>query len=170
MRFRHFAPLAALALGGCIKQVDDPSNLPLRGKWQQESKLVTLVANDVWLDRKDAPFPLPEDKTEVKGCFEPKLKTADQINEDLLQGTAKNCKFGEIVKQGHDATADGVCEEKKTGPYTVSGKMDFTESEAPDKIDATVSATMFVRTPAGASQRVRFAAQVKWTRLGDCGS
>jgi hypothetical protein len=116
-------PIAALALAlvllaSCGPMVDDPKNVPLRGRWQQETKIVSLVANDVWIDRDKAPFPLPKDKFETKNCFEPRLKTADEINDDLLQGTAKNCKFGEIVRKGQEITSEGVCAATEMGPVT----------------------------------------------------
>jgi hypothetical protein len=171
MAVRHRVLLLfPLALAGCGPLVDDPGNAPLRGRWQRESKLLALIANDVWVDRKDVPFKLPEDETVVKECFEPKLKTSDEINDDMLKGNRKMCSFGEIARKGGTFTSSGTCGPQEKSGGTISGTIELTGREAADRAEGKVSATLLLKTRDGASQRVRFGVETKWKRLGDCGS
>jgi hypothetical protein len=162
--------LLPLALAGCGPLVDDPGNLPMRGRWQRESKLLALIANDVWIDRKDVPFKLPEDETVVKECFEPKLKTSDEINGDMLKGNSNMCSFGAIDRKDGKFTSTGTCGPQTKGGGTISGTIELTGREAPDRAEGKVSATLLFKTRDGASQRVRFGVETRWKRLGDCGS
>lgn len=162
--------LAALALSGCGPLVDDPDNAPLRGRWQRESKVLALVANDVWIDRDKIPFKLPADETVVKECFEPKLKTSDQINDDLMSGNKGMCSFGEIERKGGTFTSTGKCGPQNKMGYEVAGTIELTGHEAADRADAKVSATVLVKAKTGVSERVRFGVETRWKRLGDCGS
>jgi hypothetical protein len=162
--------LAALALSGCGPLVDDPDNAPLRGRWQRDSKVLALVANDVWIDRKDLPFKLPPDETVVKECFEPKLKSADQINDELLRENKNMCRFDDIERKGAVFTSTGKCAPQDKMGYEVSGTVELTGRESADRAEGKVSATIFVKSRNGTSDRVRFGVETKWKRLGDCGS
>jgi hypothetical protein len=162
---------ALLTLGGCGPMVDDPGNVPLRGRWQRETKLTALVINDVWVDRKDTPFDLPKDETIVKSCIEPVIRSASAANDELLHSRAtRNCKFEAMARKGTTLTSDATCASANEYGGTIGGNMDMEAHEAPDKVDARLSAALFYRTPDGASQRIRMGMLAKWTRLGDCGS
>jgi hypothetical protein len=162
--------LAALALTGCGPAIDNPANVPLLGHWQQTTKLTALVINDVWTDRKDAPFPLPEDKTIDRGCTEPMLKSNEQVNDDLFDGNLKACKFAPVTRDGLLTHSDAVCEASEIPGGTVSGKMEYNGEEAKDLFLVKLSATMFFKERSGASVPLRFGVESRWTRLGDCGS
>lgn len=170
MRIRHLTIAAATLLGSCGPMVDNPSNVPLRGKWEQTTRMLNLVANDVWVDRKNVVFKLPEDETTIKACFEPTLKTAEEINRDVLKGEGKKCQFGPIERDGDEFSSKGTCAPEERFGGTVRGTLELTGSEAPDAIGAKINGAILHTTPAGASERVRFAVETKWKRLGDCGS
>lgn len=170
MRIRHLTIAVPLLLAGCGPMVDNPSNVPLRGKWEQTTRMLNLVANDVWVDRKDVPFKLPEDQTEVKECFEPTLKSADEINRDVLKGEGKKCRFAEIEHNGSEFSSTGTCAPEERMGGTIRGTLELTGREAPDKIGAKINGSILHTTQAGASERVRFAVETQWKRLGDCGS
>lgn len=170
MRIRHVTIAAALMLAGCGPMVDNAANVPLRGKWEQTTRMLNLVANDVWIDRENVPFDLPKDQTEVKPCFEPTLKTADEINRDVLKGGGKACKFAEIERDGDEFSSTGTCMPEQRMGGTIKGTLEMTGREAPDKIGAKINGSLIHTTASGASERVRFAVETSWKRLGDCGS
>lgn len=161
------ACLASALLGGCGPRTDDPANIPLRGHWQQETKLVALVVNDVWVDRSEVPIPLPKDQVIDKRCFEPKLRTADEFN-DSFGNKLKNCSFGDLKREGGNITSEGTCSSKEGFDGITSGKMELEVHEKADKIDSRLGFQLFVKGRSGASERVRFGVTSNWKRLGDC--
>ena len=163
------ALLAATSLTGCGPQTDIPGNAPRLGRWERESKLVALIANDVWIDRDKAPFNLPPDSREEKPCFEPMLKTQNEINRDLLANSDSICRLDTLDTQGGLITATGKCGPVDKGGDTITGTIEFTGQERDDRAEATVSVQMLVRGRSGATERVRAAYQTTWRRLGDCG-
>src|SRR4051794_19497476 len=90
--------LLTLLLGGCGPQIDDPSNVPRLGQWHRESRLVALVINDVWVDRKDSPFKIPPDLDETKGCGEPTFNRREEVAEDLLSKTNDLCRLDSMER------------------------------------------------------------------------
>lgn len=154
-------------LGGCAPRTDDPANIPLRGHWQQETRLVALVVNDVWVDRKEVPVDLPKDQVTDKKCFEPKLRTVDEFN-DSFGNKLKNCSFGDLKREGGDVAGEGTCSANAGIGGTTSGKMELEVHEKADKIDSRLGFTLFVKGRSGASERVRFGVTSNWKRLGDC--
>jgi len=158
----------ALALGGCGPMVDDPSNPPLRGRWQRELKVTSLVQDDIWIDRKDAPFKLPDDETTVQNCIEPKIRTVDELNNGLLNDNNQNCRLDTLDVSGNEITGTGKCAPVERSGITLSGTMEINGHQAADQANADVSLTLVARTPMGASRRIRAGFEAKWTRLGDC--
>lgn len=168
---KHFAPVSVMAaalLTGCGPVVDNAGNAPRLGQWQRESKLLTLVANDVWMDRKDAPFPLPPDSKEVKNCFEPTLKTQREINRDMLANAEKMCQLETFDDKGGNLTATGSCGPTEKSGMTVAGTIEVTGREREESAEAKVAVQLNVTDKSGASERVRVAYETKWTRIGDC--
>ncbi|MDF7776632.1 DUF3617 family protein [Sphingomonas sp. AOB5] len=167
----RYASLASLLLlAACGPSIDNPSNLPKLGKWERESKLVALVANDVWIDRKDAPFQLPPDQTEVKDCFEPTLKSQREINRDMLANTDQMCRLEGLEQKGGLITSTGTCGPTEKSGMTITGTIEFNGVERENYADATVSVLMHVKGREGSSERVRAAYSTKWRRIGDCRS
>lgn len=167
-RLRQMSVIAAVLLTGCGPAVDNAGNAPRLGQWQRESKLLTLVANDVWIDRKDAPFSLPPDSKEVKNCFEPTLKTKGEINRDMLANAEKMCSLETFDEKDGNLTATGSCGPTEKSGMTVAGTIEVTGREREESADAKVAVQLNVRDKSGASERVRVAYETKWTRIGDC--
>jgi hypothetical protein len=168
MLFRP-ALLAALLLSGCGPFVDDPSNPPLRGRWQRETKLTAFVVNDVWVDRDKMPLALPEDDSEIKSCMEPALKSSEDINREMAKNTKIQCSFGEIKRDGNTLASTGTCAPSEKFGGTVSGTLEFNGYLKSDDADGKISATIFYKYPSGKTERVRFGVETRWKRLGDCG-
>lgn len=169
MRMHVQALLAAtVLLGGCGPMTDNPSNAPRLGQWQHESKLLALVANDVWIDRKDAPFSLPPDSSEVKDCFEPTLKSGKEINSDLLANSQQMCRLETFEEDKGKLVSTGTCGPTTKAGMKVSGTIEFDGREREESAEAKVGVNMIVTDPSGTSERVRIAYQNKWTRIGDC--
>jgi hypothetical protein len=162
------AALGALLLSGCGPFVDDPANPPLRGRWQRESKVTALVVNDIWVDRKKAPFRVPEDETEVRNCAEPAIRSNADINRELVNKAELQCHFGELERDGGSLSATGTCDPKSISGGTVSGTMEFAGHLGNESADGRISATLFFRRASGDTERVRFGVETKWKRLGDC--
>lgn len=167
-RFAHMSVMAAVLLTGCGPMVDNAANAPRLGQWQRESKLLTLVANDVWLDRKDAPFPLPPDSREVRNCFEPTLKTRREINRDMLANAEKLCQLESFEEKDGNLAAAGTCGPTGKSGMTVAGTIEVTGREREESAEARVAVQLNVTDKSGASERIRLAYETKWTRLGDC--
>lgn len=169
MRLHVPAILAVtMLLGSCGPAVDNPSNAPRLGQWQRESKLLALVANDVWIDRADAPFSLPPDSKEIKDCFEPTLKSGKEISSDLLANSQKMCRLETFDEKEGKLISTGTCGPSNKDGMTITGTIDFEGREREESADAKVGVSMIVKDPSGTSERVRIAYQTKWTRLGDC--
>jgi hypothetical protein len=170
MRFRGAILAGVLVLGGCGPSIDIPGNVPKLGRWERSVKVTALIANDVWIDRKDAPFKLPPDKTEIEQCMEPVLRTAEDLNREMMKGSdATKCSYGEIVRDGRNFSSKGTCAPQEMEGSIVSGTVELAGKEGEDKLSAKVSASMLVKDKTGASERLRFGLEAKWTRLGDCG-
>ena len=162
------AVLGALLLSGCGPFVDDPNNPPLRGQWQRDSKVTALVVNDVWVDRKNAPFRIPDDETEVRNCAEPAIRSNDDINRELVNNANLQCHFDALARDGSTLSANGSCDPKQINGGTVSGTMEFAGHLANESADGHISATLFFRRTSGDTERIRFGVETKWKRLGDC--
>ncbi|MCW3846164.1 DUF3617 family protein [Sphingomonas sp. LB-2] len=160
--------LTAGLLAGCGPMTDNPANAPRLGQWQKESKLLTLIANDVWVDRQDAPFSLPPDSTEIKDCIEPTLKSGREINRDMLANSEKLCHLETFDEKGGNLTSTGTCGPSDKMGMEISGTVEFEGHEREESADAKVAVNMNVKDKSGATERVRVAYQTKWTRLGDC--
>lgn len=161
---------AALLAGGCSPLVDNAANIPQRGKWQRETRLLALVANDVWVDRKRAPFEIPPDTSEIKPCIEPALKSRDEINRDMLGRTQDLCRFDTLDQSAGKVTGTGTCSRTANDGEALSGTIEFDGTEKPDRIDGKVHVELAVRDRRGRSERMRIGMETLWTRLGDCGS
>lgn len=158
----------ALLLSACGPLVDDPSNPPLRGRWQREMRVTSLVQDDIWIDRKDAPFKLPDDETKVLGCIEPKLRTAAEVN-SLIENGDQYCTLDTLEASGATIAGSGKCAPVERSGITLSGTMEVAGRQAADRVSADVSLSLVGRTPMGLSRRFRAGVEAKWTRLGDCG-
>lgn len=169
MRFRHGVMLAALVLGGCGPMVDDPGNAPRLGRWERTTRVIALIANDVWIDRADVPFTLPDDETVIKNCIEPELKTGDQINRELMKSNKGMCQMGPIARHGRGFSSSGTCGPQEKGGSTISGTIEVTGRETEERAEAKLSAALVLKSRSGASERIRFGVETKWKRLGDCG-
>ncbi|MET0307994.1 MAG: hypothetical protein ABW023_04745 [Sphingomonas sp.] len=156
----------ALLAGGCG---DDPANIPRQGKWQRETRLIALVANDVWVDRKYAPFAIPEDGTEVEACAEPRLRSRDEVNRELLGRVGKVCTIDALDHRDGKITGSGTCGPTETDGRTVTGTIEVDGVEKPDRLGGKISIAVQVREVSGRSDRVRMGLETVWTRLGDCG-
>lgn len=160
--------LAAIPLSGCGPSTDNAANIPRLGQWQRESKLLTLVANDVWIDRKDAPFSLPPDSSEVKNCFEPTLKSGKEVNRDLLANSEKLCRLETFEEKEGKLVSTGTCGPSEKAGMTITGTIEFAGKEREESAEAKVGVSMNVKDETGASERVRIAYVAKWARIGDC--
>jgi hypothetical protein len=162
-------PIAALILlAGCGARADSPENIPKIGKWQKDVKLVALIANDVWIDRKDAPLDLPPDRNEVIPCIEPALQTKNKINNNFLANTEKLCTVDSLESSDGAIVGKGTCGPASRFGGTMSGTMEFDGREREDRIDATLSLNVNLKQSSGATERIRVGVEMKWKRLGDC--
>lgn len=168
MRGYQAAMIAASMLGGCGFAADDPANIPQRGRWQREFKLVTLVANDIWLERKDAPFKLPEDRTESLGCTEPRLRSVKELNALMPRRDGPACTFESMDRKDGRFSAAGKCAPTEHAGLEIFGAVGLEGREKPDHIKSTAGMSLIVRGREGSSERVRLAYETVWTRLGDC--
>jgi hypothetical protein len=159
---------AALLLGGCGALVDDPSNLPRRGKWHHDFRLVALVVNDVWVDRKDAPFAIPADIDKTRACVEPSITKRDEIAEELLSKTDRLCHLDSLDRDGTAVLTKGVCGPEEKSGATLSGTAEMNGRDGEDSLEGRTSVQMNVRMPDGHSERVRAGFEAHWQRLGNC--
>jgi hypothetical protein len=157
-----------MALGGCGRTVDDPANTPLLGHWQREMRIVSVVVNDVWVDRDKVPFALPPDKVEDLGCVEPQVKTREAMNQALAEHQELSCSLDEFGLHDHELTGTGKCAPVPRDAVTLSGTLEITGREKPDSVNATAGVNLFVHFPDGRTERARVADAVRWTRLGGC--
>lgn len=160
---------AAMLVGGCSTLVDDPANVPRRGRWHSEITLVALVADDRWIDRAQVPFILPKDGIKTHGCLEPRLNSEKDVARALLRDAELPCTLDTFEHVPGRFRLEGVCGPRLSGISELSGKIEIKGTERPDAIDARVTINMFVRRPSGTGSRVRVAADVEWRRSQDCG-
>lgn len=169
MIVRYYGVAAALLLSsGCGPRIDDPSNLPRLGQWHREARLVALVINDVWVDRKDSPFKIPDDIDETKDCAEPTVTRKEDIGAELSKQTDNLCRIDSLDRSGTIVTTRGSCGPEQKGGMTLSGTAEFEGHEAEDRLDGHSTVQMLVRMPDGHSERVRAGYEAHWKRLGDC--
>ena len=160
--------LLALLLSGCGPGIDDPSNLPRMGQWHRETRLVALVINDVWVDRKDSPFKIPADIDETRNCGEPTITGRREIAEELLEQTDKLCRIDSVERSGTTVTTKGSCGPEVKNGATLTGTAEAESHEAEDSLNGHATVLMNVRMPDGHSERVRAGFETHWKRLGDC--
>lgn len=159
---------AALGTGGCGPAVDNPANPPRLGRWEHQSRLVALVANDVWIDRKDAPFTMPPDSKSVEACSEPTLKTRSALNRSLMANTESMCSLGALQQRGGLITASGTCGPTDKEGGTLTGTIEFNGQERETLAEAKVSVVILYKLPSGSTERLRAAYENVWRRVGDC--
>lgn len=164
---------ATLALGGCVR-VDDPANIPRLGHWQSTWRLVGFNIDGRSIDRETAPFRMPPDKTEDKGCVEPKLTDQREISAALSGLAESSCSLASFDRDGASITGQGRCTFPNHAGVTVGAAIGGTFSialdEAPDHAGGVQQIEVYAHMPDGQTFQVHAAYKLEWTRLGDCGS
>jgi hypothetical protein len=159
---------AVLLLSGCGPRIDDPSNVPKLGQWHRESRLVALVINDLWVDRKDSPFKIPDDIDETKDCVEPTITRREEIDEEIRKQTDGLCRIDSLDRNGATVSTKGSCGPEDKNGMTLSGTAEYEGHESETGLNGHSTVMMNVRMPDGHSERVRAGFEAHWTRLGDC--
>jgi Protein of unknown function (DUF3617) len=161
--------VATLALGGC-NRVDDPANIPRLGHWQSTWRLVGFNIDGRSIDREAAPFPMPPDKTEDKGCVEPKLRDQREINAALSGLANSSCSLASFDRDGASITGQGRCTFPSHAGVSVGGTFSIALDEAPEHAGGLQQIEVYAHLPDGQTVQVHGAYKLEWTRLGDCGT
>ena len=155
-------------LGGCTVS-DDPDNVPRRGHWQNSVRLVALTIDDRSVTREEVPFPVAPDKTEDKGCSEPRLKTIDEANTTIAALAQVNCRLESLDHDQGAITGRGRCAPQAKEGITVGATFTLKGEEAPDLIHVLQELDAYARVPDGQTVRVHTAYAIDWKRLSACG-
>lgn len=165
---RQALSIAVLLLSGC-NRVDDPANIPQRGHWETRLKLVALTIDDRSIDRSEAPFAIPVDRTEDRGCFEPRVRTIDEANALFAQMSENQCHFESLDHAGTSIFGRGRCAPRARNGVTTGGTFTLTGEEAAGRVKGIQAVDAFAHLPEGQTVRAHVAYSVTAERLGDCG-
>jgi Protein of unknown function (DUF3617) len=169
---RVILPLSALFLSlvACGPAADIPENIPVMGKWRDETRLMSIQYNGAAMDRAKLPG-LPEDKA-AEVCMEPKMRNEEEMRELLGQNPMlSSCAIGGVTRNGPRTSFSGSC---ASIPIAQSAGMEGSASikanafEAPNKATLNFTIEAVVRQQDGNGAMIRMDAQRTLTRLGDC--
>lgn len=161
--------LATLALPGCAR-VDDPANIPRLGHWQSTLRLVGLSIDSRSIDRETAPFQIPPDKTVDKGCIEPRLKSAREINDTLASSSKASCSLESLDRGSASITGQGRCSFPDSAGAKLAGTFSIALDEAPERAGGLQQVEVYAHLPDGQTVQAHAAYKLELTRLGDCGA
>jgi hypothetical protein len=161
-----------LALSGCGVLPDDPSNIPLKGKWSDESRVMSVAVNGAAMRIEDfesfagEPIKLPP-KGEF--CGEPKFADRTEMQKLLRDGHASDCDVVSMDVNGAKITAKAQCtlvnmpevEGNATVTHDVRQKSDRVE------FDVVVNSVGRLRAT-GTGETVKLEIRRTMTRIGDC--
>jgi hypothetical protein len=165
-------PLSALFLPlvACGPAADVPENIPVMGKWRDETRLMSIQFNGAAMDRAKMPG-LPEDKvSEV--CMEPKMRNETEMRELLGQNPMlSSCELKMGAKNGPHSSFSGICGNIpaiQAAGLAGSASVKANGYEAANKATLNFTIEAVVRQQDGNGALIRMDAQRTLTRLGDC--
>jgi hypothetical protein len=159
-----------LPLAACGPGADIPDNIPMMGKWRDETRLMSIQYNGAAMDRTKMPG-IPEDKV-VEICMEPKMRNEEEMRDLVGQNPMlSSCEIKGITHNGPHSSFSGSC---SNIPLAQSAGMESSATikangyEAPNKATLNFTIEAVVRQQDGNGALIRMDAQRTLTRLGDC--
>lgn len=163
---------AAVGLGGCGPETDDPANPPLLGQWKISRKAVNLRKDGSGVSGNDqsraysGSGAMPATSASI--CTEPKL--ADEwLVKRIGAQLGRKCKYTEAAQTGSSAQGKGVCGESERGdsrPNETS--FEYYSDIAADSFTATAEVVIRTDLPTGAAELTAMTVKVEGERVGDC--
>lgn len=164
---------AAFALASCGASPDDPANVPLLGKWLDESKLMTVKIGGTAIDPSEIPGIeglQAKVKKEQEFCGEPRFLTKEAFQERMEENNPAKCTVERVETKGSRVLASGQCEAKElAGGFEGSASFKGESNMASDKVVYDMAINTAVRDPGtGEGELVTVEMRRTMTRLGDC--
>ncbi len=159
----------SLMTAACSQPTDIADNLPLSGKWSDETKLSAFeiggTAQDVEQIR--GKIGIKDGVTEF--CGEPYFKTKEAFQAELDKSNKLDCNVGEVSDSGSTVSTKGICSKKLargiTGSTFFTGKANL----AADKVDYNMTFNVVAEDDeSGDSEMMSVYVKRKMVRLGEC--
>jgi hypothetical protein len=169
MRTFYLLVSVGLSLSGCGPSVDMPDNVPLLGKWRDETRVMSVQLNGAAIDRTKVPG-IPEDEV-TESCMEPAMRTDAEMR--ALMGNnrlAKDCQLKPIARNGPYASFSGICNSVPMSMASVEGVVGLRGQawESANKATLSIVVEAAVREKSGNGAMIRMDGKRTLTRLGDC--
>jgi hypothetical protein len=165
-------PLVAICLmmTGCGPAVDVPDNVPMLGKWRDETRVMSVQINGAAVDRSKLSG-IQKDKVS-ETCMEPKLRNDAEMRELIGRNQfMENCELKPIARNGAYASFSGICS-KLPIPHMADmegvGGLRGQAWESANKATLSMVVEAAVREKTGNGTMFRMDVNRTLTRLGDC--
>jgi hypothetical protein len=168
-----FSAIVSLAiLSGCVAPPDDPSNIPLKGKWSDESRLLSVSRNGGAMSVEQFEESIGE-KIELppsdQFCGEPTFADRQSLQEALHEGDMDKCDITSMDVKGATVNSKAIC--PMTNIPGVEGSSTLTHKirMKTDTVDFDVIVDSMGRDQrTGAGEAIRLEFRRTMTRIGDC--
>lgn len=159
-------------LYGCVAPPDDPSNIPLKGKWSDESRLLSVSRNggvmsvDQFEESIGEKIELPPSD---QICGEPTFTDRQSLQKALHEGDMDKCDITSMDVKGAKVNSKATC--PMTNIPGVEGSSTLTHEirMKADKVEFDVTVDSMGRDQrTGAGEAIRLEFRRTMTRLGDC--
>jgi hypothetical protein len=169
---KFLALVLATGLASCGAPLDNPTNIPLRGKWSDEGKLMSMTVGGAAVDTKSIPgLEALKDKVSEKRdfCGEPSFLSKEQFQSEIDKNNPAGCQIDTVTASEGRAEANGSCNGLNIPGVQGSATFKGISRMKPDKVVYDMSFKIIVREKAtGAGEVVVMEAQRTMKRLGDC--
>ncbi len=161
--------LICLTVTGCGATGDFTDNIPLYGKWTDETRLISLQINGAAVDRERyrRNISLPHD-SQKEFCGEPYLRGKEETRETFMKGISTNCDITNFEKDEDSLKVHASCTLPQNGDVDVTGSIEIMSKVATEKVDGNVTIGIFAKLPSGTGAAVTAEYKRVLTRLGDC--
>jgi hypothetical protein len=163
-------PVALLSLltAACGSQADIAENIPLKGQWSDETRIVSVRANGTAFDRNLLPEGYLPKESSMQACMEPYIRNEEEIRESLDSVLLDNCVFAGMKQFGPRVSNTAQCSLESGGNLPVRATLKYEAEEKVDKLTADVSIDIYLSSPRGATNKATIEMKREMIRIGDC--
>jgi hypothetical protein len=162
----------AFALVGCAQQKDDPANVPLMGNWNSKIELESVT-----VDGTSYTDSIPKEFTDAlgakvtyteMGCAEPRVNTAEELNEKLPPHLARMCKLKPTKTQTGNVSFESECDQSKLPEGVIDVKFTGEPEVRADFIGLNFRVQVTAKEPDGSISNLDFVQSRTSWRTGEC--
>jgi Protein of unknown function (DUF3617) len=165
------AILVIPALVACSEPFDNPSTIPVAGKWVGDAKLMSISVNGMAIDpTKSAPLNeiLSRISKQEEICGEPQNLNEEEFQKKMGSDKLANCTIDSSETKGNRLSEQASCDVLNLPGTTDRMRLTSETVFNPDKVTSDMTMSFTARKPSGEGMIMKMEFSATMTRLGDC--